>query len=475
MKKRLLPFAAMAAILASCSSENVLETNPDPTGQALSFSIAVGHTRATETTINNLGNFAVVAKGVHPHGGVYDHFLIGDASAGETVYHKDDEWKLDRNVYWPTSIDNALFWAYTCAQEEESKNTILPEECTFKFDNSNKSVQLSNFSPAKSDLTTTASDGLWADGRNQVDLLVAFTQAERKSGSTVTLSFKHALSQMDIKAKSNNKKSNDHRVVYIKGAWIINTKDKADLISGYSWDSEKNKATETSSWNNHGFKDPDQAFSAYGSFYKQLKTLDDSNDELNLLDNQTLMFIPQKITAWDKGETNYSKNQSYILLLCRVELKHSGATHTGGGAVDPNKDDDIAVQDEYHNHKMFPVNENKTFNEQEYGFACVPVGTTFEMGKKYIFNLDICGVASGAGNYPPETDNINFENLLPTGENKFTSHLGNEVSLSIVKRPDNKKIGDPILDEEINFSVEVSPWADGGTWTNGSETQTTEE
>ena len=112
MKKRLLPFAAMAAILASCSSENVLETNPDPTGQALSFSIAVGHTRATETTINNLGNFAVVAKGVHPHGGVYDHFLIGDASAGETVYHKDDEWKLDRNVYWPTSIDNALFPYY---------------------------------------------------------------------------------------------------------------------------------------------------------------------------------------------------------------------------------------------------------------------------------------------------------------------------------------------------------------------------
>lgn len=474
MKKRLLPFAAMAAILASCSSENVLETNPDPTGQALSFSIAVGHTRATETTIGNLGDFKVVAKGVHPHGGVYDNFLIGTTTDGkidgEIAQRKGTNqiWELDRKVYWPTSIDNALFWAYTCAQT--SNKTILPAECTFNFENSEKSVQLNNFSPAKSDLTATASDGLWADGRNQVDLLVAFTQAQRNNGSTVTLNFNHALSQMDIKATSKKKDNEkDHRIVYIKGAWIINTKDKANLISGYTWDNATMKATNSPEWKNHTFKEDSQAFSAYGSFYKQFKTLDDSSDNLNLLD-QTLMLIPQEITAWDKKEINESnKNKSYILLLCRVELKHAGATHTDT-PTDSNNDDDIAIKDNYHYHQMFPVNKSKKFVEGEYGFACVPVETTFEMGKKYIFNLDICGAASGAGNYPPEGEGIDFEKLLPTSHEFPSRFKDGNVSLTIGKRPtetDNKKnVGDPVLDEEIKFNVEVTEW--GNDWIEGT-------
>ena len=62
MKLRLIPFAVMAAMVASCSTEDEIAVNPDPRGDAISFSTAVGHSRATETTFNNLGDFRVVER-----------------------------------------------------------------------------------------------------------------------------------------------------------------------------------------------------------------------------------------------------------------------------------------------------------------------------------------------------------------------------------------------------------------------------
>ncbi len=53
-----------AGLATSCANEEVVEVNTDPTGSAISFSPRVGRaTKATETTISNLGNFAVVARG----------------------------------------------------------------------------------------------------------------------------------------------------------------------------------------------------------------------------------------------------------------------------------------------------------------------------------------------------------------------------------------------------------------------------
>ena len=76
MNLKLVPFAAIAAIMAtSCSKEEVMDINYDPDGKAITFTAGVGHSRAVETTVNNLGDFKVVAKGVHPHGGVYDSYL----------------------------------------------------------------------------------------------------------------------------------------------------------------------------------------------------------------------------------------------------------------------------------------------------------------------------------------------------------------------------------------------------------------
>lgn len=475
MKKRLIPFAAVAVIMASCSSDDVLEVNPEPAGQPLSFNIAVGNTRATETAIQNLGDFKVAAKGVHPSGGVFNNFLIGSANDGELA-SKDNTtsgvWKLGREVYWPTSVDDALFWAWTCSQTEgDKKSPVLPSG-TFEFSTTSSFLQVKGFSPKKADLSVAAdASGMWADGLKQVDFLTAFAQARKTAN--VTLKFGHVLSQIDIVAASEEKAKNDHRIVRIKGAWLVNTKDKANLQSGFAWNTDKKEATHTLNWGEYGFNEG--GFSAYGSFYKEPIVLD-GKSTVNLLggargESRTLMLIPQTITGWDLKpitEENKNKEQAYILLLCRVELEHAGETHTGTDLQDA----DIAIHGENHYHQQFPVNATKKFAENEYGFVCVPVSATFEMGMRYRFKLDICGGSSGAGNYPPEADFIDFTKLLPT-DRAFTTNWNTNTTLTIVGRPqkdpndpDYKVVGSPVLNDPIKFKVEFTDWSkewiDGG-------------
>ena len=208
--------------------------------------------------------------------------------------------------------------------------------------------------------------------------------------------------------------------------------------------------------------------------------MDDDTDNFDLLqDGGSLMLIPQTIKAWDKKTTSWDatateKANAYILLLCRVELKHTGADHPGNPG--DTQVDDIVAYSGYHYHQQFPVNASSKFNEGEYGFVCVPVGTTFEMGKKYTFNLDICGKDSGAGNYPPDGEGYDYSSLYPGGHS-FASQLGaaNDVTLTVVSRPTTpptkKEVGDVVLDGAIEFNVTIEPWAAAGEdWKDGDLT-----
>ena len=79
------------------------------------------------------------------------------------------------------------------------------------------------------------------------------------------------------------------------------------------------------------------------------------------------------------------------------------------------------------------------YDEKAYGYSCVPIEGNWEPGKKYVYTLEFCGKDSGGGQYPPEE--------LPDG-------LPDDVP----PRPDDKKPGDPVLDDPIKFSVTVSDW-----------------
>lgn len=477
MKLRLMLFAGIAAMMAACASEDEVAVNPDPRGDALTFSTSVGHTRATETSVGNLGDFHVVAKGVHPNGNIYDNFLVGSNSGGALATNDHSNiWTLQQNVYWPTSTPYAVFWAYTFSQKKGTeKSVVLPKDVSFSFDeNDRTTAKLTSFTPVKNTLTPqTGEYNEWNDGAEQTDMLVAFTSQKRAdNASTVGINFKHALSQVRIQAKSDKKAISDHRIVKIKGAWLVNAKDKADFSASYNWDDENKKAEVTDSWTGHEFVSG--SFSAYGSFFRTPVVLGRNTGtsydaSAKMLVEESLMLIPQQLTAWnknhnDEGTEIENNNGAYILLLCRIELEHEGEAHEGATDLD-----DVKVKDGKHYHQQFPVNSENKYNDAEYGFVCVPVATTFEMGKKYLFTLDICGAVSGAGNYPPDLAD-QFHKLVPKDPkdsnkyDKFKAWTNEEaINLEIVDRA-VKKVGDPVLDAPIQFSVDVIAWEE---WTSG--------
>ena len=462
-----------AMFVSSCASDVETDTNIDPEGSAINFSPSVGHTtRATETNINNLGDFAVVARGMHHDGILYDAFLIGSGSAGDIAHRNGNSniWNLDHNVYWPSSLEQVMFFAYTTLKTGESSESGVLDGAKFGFDTS-KNPYIDEYQPKKADLTVKSDDeaAVWSDGNVQKDLLVAYTKQKRADNPTnVNLNFQHALTQISITARQKNKLSTDHRIVKIKGAWIVNAAQKGKLSADLNYNTTDKTTTDTKTWGNYTDK------TTYGSFYNQIIQLDaDTDIDLLRPENSdgkpgSLMLIPQDLTAWDKNDNN---NGAYILLLCRVELVHQGATHTSTG--DTNVDmSDIATDGTNHYHQLFPVNTT-IYNGAEYGFVCVPLSSTWNtegIGKHYTYNLDICGAATDAGLYPPTMSSDEINKLIPANSKVKVIGMDALQELKIVKdRPDGKNVGNPVLDRPIQFTVSVADWADPDKdWTPGN-------
>lgn len=476
-----MAFAVVAGAMIATSCANDVETdmNVDPTGNAINFAPSVGHsTRATETNISNLGDFAVVARGMHHDGVLYDNFLIGSKTEVEIAKRNslNDEttpasgtWKLARSVYWPTSMEKVLFFAYTALKDGDthSGTNVLGPTYTdgdevkpyFGFDGDNP--QIIGYKPQKSGVAYADGKSIWADGENQNDLLVAYTQQQRSfSATNVTINFEHALTQINITAKQTGKLADDSRIVKIKGAWIVNATEGGDLTSTQKQDGKDWTFTKT-------WKTADFAKTTYGSFYTDIINLDKDTD-WDLLRQHSLMLIPENLTAWDKTDGD---NGAYILLLCRVELKHSGTSHSGTNIGD------IAIEGGNHYHQLFPVNE-ENYDGAEYGFACVPLSSdwaTKGMGKRYTYSLDICGNGTGAGVYPPTMTQADVDKLVPAGTKVSVIGQSDPQPLKVVTTiPKNKNVGDNVLDDPIQFTVTVADWSDleNKDWTEGTGTGT---
>lgn len=481
-------FVACAMIVTSCANDVETDMNVDPAGNAISFVPSVGGTtRATETTIKNLGDFAVIARGMHHDGGLYDNFLIGGKTGGEIAEFSSltsdgtaGTWKLKRDVQWPSSLEKVLFIGYTVLkrndknESEDSKQGVLGD-ATFSVSAKDQPT-ISNFQPLRNGLNDNVA-GVWADGRSQKDLLVAFQQEKRGIQTTVNLNFRHALTQVSIRAGQKEQEDTDHRIVKVKGAWIVNAAQSGTLTADISVNPSTKEASNKTSWTASAEK------VTYGSYYNDVVSLV-KNGNAELL-RHSLMLTPQNLKEWD-GKTTETTD-AYIMLLCRVELVHSGAGHDGLDI------EDIGVVGEgetgTHYHQLFPVNAQK-YDGSEYGFVCVPVSTDWAdveeegdedckgMGKHYTYLLDICGRNSGAGIYPPIAADA-ARKLIPTGATVTTLVYNpdikkyeekEDVPLTVVTDiPEGKKVGDPVLDDPIKFTVSVRKWdTEDVDWTNGT-------
>lgn len=467
-----------ALIVTSCAKDVETDINVDPVGSAISFSPAVGHTtRATETKIGNLGDFAVVARGMHPNGVLYDNYLIGSSTGGDIAKREgtigngatSGTWKLDnKTIYWPSALENVLFFAYTTLKDGDSyagKNVLGTNDGkstpTLGFNGDNPYIN--NFKPSKTTIgAAKEGESVWADGEKQKDLLIAFTEQSRSTSATnVPIVFNHALTQVSILATSNGNK--DNRIVKIKGAWIVNATDAGNLVTTSERSGDDDKIVEiTNEW-----ELPESAGkTTFGSFYTDILQLNDGNTDL--LFDHSLMIIPENLTAWNKKGGNDNNNGAYIMLLCRVELEHDGVRHEGDTS-NPNLND-IAIEGDKHYHQLFPVNETE-FDGAEYGFVCVPLESDWKtngIGKHYTYKLNICGNGTGAGQYPPEMTTEDVNKLVPTGTEVSVVGGATQPLKVVTTIPSNKHVGDNVLDDPIQFTVTVNAWDEPENWTQGT-------
>ena len=418
MNKKFIPLAfAASLIFAACSDD---QTDVVNNGPEITFRTSVSRAQNIDKT--NLKEFKVwaFANVVSSENPPFIDGLVAKQDPTDT-----DVFKFDHSIFWPSDIATLNFWA------------ISPAE-GLTVTHSSTTMSLENYEPA-------------AKPEDQLDVITAFEQVTRggNSGTSVGLTFNHILSQILVSAKAGDVVGvEESRSVKVKGAWLVNIGTNATASRSSESGANENKIN----WSACG-----STSAVYGSYFTNEITLgknalpffDFKKDNVSAY-KSNLLLIPQQLTAWDKTETGKG---AYILLLCRVEATHKGALHNG--ASDPM----VQPGTGNHTHQLFPHDGAATsFDENAYGYACVPIGTNWETGKIYRYILDICGKNSGAGIYPPVT--------LPT-----LPGLPDTPDIIIIPTPNPDKVGEPVLDYPITFKVTVNDWTDPEDWNSGVDRQ----
>lgn len=347
--------AAAALTLASCSNDETVEVAQQ---KGISFRAVTGlNTRASEVTTANLSALKVTAFW-DKNNNKYDGF---DTEV-DYVYVKDGGvFNSADSKFWPKDENEVLsFTAF-------SDNWTGTKNITDKNNISVDGVKIA---------------GAVADQKDMVYVTgVTGTKAANETNG-VALTLEHALSQIQISAKSDN-------TVYtyqVKGIRISNV------------DGEANFSVVDGTWGENGANNE-----IYTVEYATPVTLNGTAQSImeqkqdngtNYSDN--LMLLPQAgaTTAWDveNDKTNTNKG-TYISVLLKIK---KGTEN------------------------VFPAEGDDT-----YGWAAVPASFTWVKGNKYVYTLDF---TNGAGRVDPVTPGPDVK-PQPDGKDP---------------KPGDKILGDPI-------------------------------
>lgn len=367
MNKAIYLYAAVALTLASCSNDETVEMAQQ---KGISFRAVTGlNTRASEVTTTNLSTLKVTAFW-NKNGDKYDGFT------DEVDYVKaGGVFNSAVSKFWPKDESEVL--SFTAFSDNWTGTKTITDKNTISV----AGVKIA---------------GTVADQKDMVYVTgVTGTKAANETNG-VALTLGHALSQIQISAKSDN-------TVYtyqVKGIRISNV------------DGEANFNVVDGTWSNNAANDQ-----IYEVKYATPVTLNGTAQSImeqkpdngtNYSDNA--MLLPQAgvnntgtTTAWDvKADKENANKGTYISVLLRI-------TKTAD------------------NSNVFPAEGTET-----YGWAAVPVSFTWKKGNKYVYTLDF---TNGAGRVDPVDP-------------------GTEVD------PGNKDPGkgDKILGDPIKFTVTVTPW-----------------
>lgn len=361
--------AAAALTLASCSNDETVEVAQQ---KGISFRAVTGlNTRASEVTTTNLSALKVTAFW-DKNGDKYDGFT------DEVDYVKaGGVFNSAVSKFWPKDESEVL--SFTAFSNNWTGNKTITDKNTISVG----SVEINT------------------DVDQQADMVyVTGTTGTKVANETagVPLVLGHALSQIQISAKSDN-------TVYtyqVKGIRISNVDGVADF------DVVADK------WSNNGANDQ-----VYNVTYDNAITLNGTAQTIMKAEGNNLMLLPQAgvdgtgtTTAWnvENDQTNTQKG-TYISVLLKIK---KGTEN------------------------VFPAEGDDT-----YGWAAVPASFTWEKGNKYVYTLDF---TNGAGRVDPVTPGPDVK-PQPDGKDpdKGDKILGDPIKFTVTVTPWNP------TDNDINM------------------------
>lgn len=386
MKKVIFGTAlASMALLSACSSDNELANVETTANNAIGFHV-VGNkaeTRATIVDNNNItGTDFNVFAFTRNADGTDGNFFMGEKESvlGETgikingvkISYKNNNWDYANASdihYWPTST-KLNFYAVSPGSYDNLKDYDAVEMNTiykWEIKNNTKTIIYNAIDEYKGSTEKKNLDVMYAIAPNQ-------TQTE-ENGGRVKFQFKHILSQVVFKAKTQL----ENMEVEIKEMKIHNFK-----IGGtYTLPTES--ATESATANapegTWALTEPTIPTLKWGAFtVVKDKAIKVKSNGADISVATPMLFVPQSLVAWKTNATTAkpkadadTSGETYLEITCKIKQEK----------------------------------EYVFGSPTEYKTLYVPFGTTWEQGKRYTYTLIFGGGYDEHG--LPILQPINFE------------------------------------------------------------------
>ena len=333
-KSTVMLWAIFGALLMGCSDEEIANVETS-SRNAIGFNVLsnAAETRATPTTPSNLTStdfdvFAFTADGTAFMGKVDTDF----GHDGVNIVYKDNKWDY-KNAndlrYWPSEALD--FYAFNPGTVSEDMSAF------YRWEASGTSQKISY----------TCIDEYGAGTHANYDVIYAIAKGQTKAtnNGVVKFKFKHILSQVVFKAKTQYANMRvdirDIKIHNIRFSGVFTLPAAADG---------------TGSWSSS-----DLAFPHAFTVVKNANITVNSNTEAtDITTNTPMLNIPQELTAWKVSETATKSKleadnakQCYLEIACKI--RQSGAYLLGSAS--------------------------------EYKTIYVPFGDTWEQGKRHIYTL----------------------------------------------------------------------------------------
>lgn len=382
MKKSMFFVAIAATALASCSSDDVVEMK---SADEIQFAVVTDNESRAATVFcqnNMIPGFRLY--GAYNDGTKFTTFIEEDL----VTVSADGKCTQSETRYWPETGTLDFYGLVNLNGDGFNLESA---------DNATSEIVWGDYTPRVSSFTPNA------DVTKQTDLMYAVATGRTKADGQVQMNFRHALSQIEFRAKNENPQL--HVVIEAVrvgqalqyGTYTLPKLSTQDQLVDHPADKDDdyaaaNEDVARGTWSNGGGRqDYHVPFDAVAVAYGETKDLTISKDG-NETGNNSLLLVPymdanqgKASIAWNPALDNNTKyNGSYIAVNCTI-YNVAGDEYVEGS--------DVAVL-----HK---------------GWAVIPVSYKWKQGKKYIYTINF--TKGGNGGYEENEDGTPTDTPVLTG------------------------------------------------------------